>query len=396
MANKRIGLVLSSLPGYSETFFRSKIKGLQKNGFEVILFVNEKSPKNHLNCAVHSQLSVPGSSIARIVKLVLVVLMSFLTMPGKTMSYIKTERASGASARKALENLFINYHILKAGSLSHLHFGFSTMAVRREHLAKTLEARLSVSFRGYDIMVYPNTRKEVYKKLWSRVDKIHSLSNALIETAQKHYHLPESVNTQIITPAVDLKLFGSEKTSRKEKDRIRLITVSRLHWVKGIEYLLKAVSISNKNGIDCTLEIIGDGDQYDRMVFAAHQLGVLEKVTFHGKKSHEEISTFLSAADVYVQYSNSEGFCNAVLEAQAMGIPCLVSDAGGLPENVVDGQTGWIVAKRKPEALAQGILKAAELSEDQLAEMGQHARQRVRSEYNLEKQEAEFVQFFAE
>ena len=56
---------------------------------------------------------------------------------------------------------------------------------------------------------------------------------------------------------------------------------------------------------------------------------------------------------IYLQYSIQEGFCNAVLEAQALGLLTIVSDAEGLPENVIHGETGWVVPKRKPKFFAQ-------------------------------------------
>ena len=62
---------------------------------------------------------------------------------------------------------------------------------------------------------------------------------------------------------------------------------------------------------------------------------------------HDDIVKFYKKADIYIQYSIEEGFCNAVLEAQSMGVLTIVSDASGLIENVVDGKTGWVVPKRR-------------------------------------------------
>ena len=78
-----------------------------------------------------------------------------------------------------------------------------------------------------------------------------------------------------------------------------------------------------------------------------------EKVSFKGKLAHMEVKKAMEQADIYLQYSLQEGFCNAVLEAQAMGLLCIVSDAEGLPENVLHGQTGWVVPKRQPALLKQ-------------------------------------------
>ncbi|MEZ4854635.1 glycosyltransferase family 4 protein [Flavobacterium sp.] len=83
------------------------------------------------------------------------------------------------------------------------------------------------------------------------------------------------------------------------------------------------------------------------MQFAVHQLKLEDMVTFTGKLSPKEVKEKLSVTDIYIQYSLQEGFCNAVLEAQAMGLfPGVVSDAEGLSENVLN-ITGFVVPKNK-------------------------------------------------
>ncbi len=121
---------------------------------------------------------------------------------------------------------------------------------------------------------------------------------------------------------------------------------------------------------------------------------IREHVRFAGKVAHDQIKSYYEQADLYLQYSISEGFCNAVLEAQAMGLLCIVSDADGLPENVLHGETGWVVPKRKPELLAQCIREALHTSTERLLEIRQAAQRRVREEFNLEKQRREFWAFY--
>ena len=62
-------------------------------------------------------------------------------------------------------------------------------------------------------------------------------------------------------------------------------------------------------------------------------------------------------ADIYIQPSIQEGFCNSVLEAQAMGLLVIVSDAEGLHENVINNVTGWVVKKRNPILLSEKLRK---------------------------------------
>ena len=114
---------------------------------------------------------------------------------------------------------------------------------------------------------------------------------------------------------------------------------------------------SDKEEIQRTLDrvIIGDGSEYERLVFAAYQLGIKDHVTFAGILPQVDVKKQLEHSDMYLQYSIQEGFCNAVLEAQAMGLLCIVSNAEGLAENVLDGKTGWVLPKRQPELLAEKI-----------------------------------------
>ena len=97
-----------------------------------------------------------------------------------------------------------------------------------------------------------------------------------------------------------------------------------------------------------------------------------------------------------MQYSVQEGFCNAVLEAQATGLLCIVSDAEGLPENVLHGITGWVVPKRRPDLLAGQIESVLHMPPEQREQIRRQAIERVRREFNLEKQQREFLEFYAD
>ena len=122
---------------------------------------------------------------------------------------------------------------------------------------------------------------------------------------------------------------------------------------------------------------------------------VLNNVVFAGRLTQLEIKSYLSRADIYVQYSIQEGFCNAVLEAQAMELLCIVSNAEGLSENVIDGQTGWVIEKRTPRLLAKKMVSVANLSDKEKKFIKKSAAQRVKNYFNLEKQQREFCQFYA-
>jgi colanic acid/amylovoran biosynthesis glycosyltransferase len=199
---------------------------------------------------------------------------------------------------------------------------------------------------------------------------------------------------EIITPAISVNNTTSEYKTKNTK--LKIITIGRLNWIKGISIAITAMGKLKNNNIPFEYHIIGGGTQeeFEYNKFMAHKLELINEIKFHGELSHEESLSLLSTADLYIQPSINEGFCNAVLEAQAMGILPIVSDAGGLPENVINNETGFVIEKLKPELLAQKIEDVIHLSKDIKLNMQKKAIDRIRNNFSLEKQQKEFVNFY--
>ena len=389
LQHKSIGLVLPSVPGYSETFFRSKIKGLIANGAEVFVFAaSQEKTIQKLPCRVRYAPKLNGSKVILLATSFFILSKAFLFNYKVTRRYLELEKKEGTSRNERLKKLIANHFILRY-DLDWLHFGFGTMALGRENVAEAIRAKMAVSFRGFDHYVYPLKNPDCYKKVFAKNVRFHVLSEGMkISLIGKG--ISEN-QIQKITPAIDLnRFFGTSKN----KTPLQIVTVARLHWIKGLVYTLEALSILKKEGINFQYTIVGDGPERERLVFAAYQLGLEKNVTFAGKLPPEEVKGHLAKATIYVQYSIQEGFCNAVLEAQAMGLLCVVSDAEGLSENILDGQTGWVVPKRSPQLLANKLKKVIALDALQKDEITTKAVNRVKAEFNIEKQTQEFVDFY--
>jgi colanic acid/amylovoran biosynthesis glycosyltransferase len=388
----KIGIVLSKTPSYSETFFISKIKGLIDSGFEVILFVQKRDDTFSL-CKVRQSPRVYKKNVLILLfNMILVLGMLCVRRPKKILRFISLERNANRSNFQILKNTYNNSHILQA-DLDWVHFGFATMAIQSEHIAKAIDAKLGVSFRGFDIDVFPLKNKEPYKLLWEQIDKVHSISEYLLSKAYT-LGLSPSTSFQIITPAVDMTALPDKKV--QTNDIIKILTVGRLHWIKGINYILEALALLKARQIEFEYHIVGNGLEYETLKYSTHQLKLTDNVTIHSKLSHEDVLRLMSECHIYVQYSHSEGFCNAVLEAQAMSLLCIVSDGGALPENVIHEKTGWVVPKRNSKLLARTIQEVINLPEDQKFQVKSNAHQRVLSVFNLEKQRKEFNEFYSE
>jgi glycosyltransferase involved in cell wall biosynthesis len=168
------------------------------------------------------------------------------------------------------------------------------------------------------------------------------------------------------------------------------LSTGRLHWTKGYEFGLMALRTLVDQGHDVHYEIVGSGPDEGHLRYTVSDLGLKERVTFAGKRSSTQVREALEQCDLYMLPSLSEGISNAALEAMAMEIPVVTTNAGGMPEAVEDRVDGLVVPRRAPDALAEGI--ATLLRDRELrTELGRTARRRTERDFSLRRQIDTFV-----
>jgi glycosyltransferase involved in cell wall biosynthesis len=105
------------------------------------------------------------------------------------------------------------------------------------------------------------------------------------------------------------------------------------------------------------------------------------RVTLLGAVPHDRVLAYLQAADAYVQPSRREGLANATMEAMAVGLPVITTDACGQSELIRDGENGWLVPACDPHALLRA-LEALASDRDRAARLGQAARRTIETDFN--------------
>lgn len=386
----KIGIVLSATPGYSETFFNAKIKGLQEKGYQVTVFAQKVAP-NFSNCKVIKAAAVPKLKILLVIE---VLKQSLLLLPylSRVVRYWKLEKKEGTSFKNRLKKTYLNAHLLRA-KVDWLHYGFATIAIGSETVAKAIGAKMAISFRGFDINVYPLKHPDCYDGVFKHVDKVHSISKYLYEKAID-IGLSPTVPHQIITPATTLVPQG--KTSKT--DPIVFVTVARLTWIKGLDVAIAALQLLKESGIYFKYKVIGGGllKDKERYVYQAYEAGLKNEVQFLGALSHRETIDEMNKCSIYLQPSINEGFCNAVLEGQALGKLVIASNVGGLPENLDNGKTGFLFEVGNAQDLFDNITAALELTEKERNKITDAAIKRVASNFTIEAQQKHFVTFYTE
>lgn len=389
---RKIGIILANTPVYSETFLVSLINGLADKGNEIMLFTHQRSKDLsylHNTVRVVEPYAVSSNKLLQTIKTVFVLTKVFVCSPVHARSFLRLEKNDGFSLGERLKRLYLNAHILSY-SLDWLYFGFATMGLTHENTAKAVGGKSATSFRGFDICNYPIKHPGCYDLLFKKIDKVHSISDDLYNEA-KLQGLSPTINYAKITPAINTEKFCKHRPQKTLNGKVNIISTGRLTWQKGYEYALEALS---ELPIDFDFTIVGEGEDRERLAYAAYQWGIAHKVHLIGKRPHSEIAHLLANADIYIQPSVQEGFCNAVLEAQAGGLLCVVSNAGGLSENVENGKSGLVVPKRNPKAIVDAIMQIINMPIDSRQAMSDYAVERVIKDFNVKEQINKFIQFF--
>ncbi|MBU1164158.1 glycosyltransferase family 4 protein [Patescibacteria group bacterium] len=225
----------------------------------------------------------------------------------------------------------------------------------------------------------------LYKKVYTKADRIQSISNYLEKRARKYGYKGK---VDIIPNGVDLDVFTQEFSSEhkqklkesleiKPKEKI-IITISRLVEKNAISDLIRAV----KN-LNVRLLIVGIGKLETKLKALSHEIGNHNKVVFLGQLDHKDIPQYLAISDIFIRPSISEGLGNSFLEAMAAKVPVIATPVGGIPDFLDERKTGLFCEVKNPSSIAEKINLL--LSDENLRkEIVNNGHQLVISQYSWE------------
>jgi glycosyltransferase involved in cell wall biosynthesis len=161
------------------------------------------------------------------------------------------------------------------------------------------------------------------------------------------------------------------------------LAVGRFEKAKDYPVLLQAFAQVQQQQPEVRLYIVGQGTLKQNMVELADALKISQAVQFLGIR--RDVANLMRAADGYVMSSAWEGLPMVLLEASASGLPIVATRVGGIPEIVIDGQTGFLVPPQNPPALAQAMLKMMALPTGVRQAMGIQGRIYTQEHYGFDK-----------
>jgi colanic acid/amylovoran biosynthesis glycosyltransferase len=224
----------------------------------------------------------------------------------------------------------------------------------------------------------------------------------------EHYPGIEAGNVMVARLGVDVpEPAGLVDGARAAVDsRLRLLAVGRLHAVKDHAFLLRACAQLCHRGLDFQCEIAGEGPERGKLEGLIREYGIEERVKLLGHVPREQLGRHYQMADVVVLTSRSEGIPLVLMEAMARGKIVLAPAITGVPELVVEGQTGFLYQPGSVEDFVGKILwldsRARESPVDvpgvagarQLERVRHGAREQVRRHFNRKKNLESFGDLF--
>lgn len=218
--------------------------------------------------------------------------------------------------------------------------------------------------------------KKAFSWVYKFADQVicvsQSVKDHLIETKE----IPAQKGVVVYNPVSIPKAY-----ERIFSDKFNIVYVGRLEKVKNVETLLKAFAkIQNKK---IQLTIVGDGREMDNLQNLVNELKITEAVLFEGFQNN--IGKYLSAADLYVLPSYSEGFGIAAVEAMFLKIPVLATQVGGVPEFINQGENGWLFNPNSVEDLVEKLTYILSLSTNDRASIGNKGFEDVSNRFTVSK-----------
>ena len=226
-----------------------------------------------------------------------------------------------------------------------------------------------LSVWGSDVYDFPHKspfHRWLVKKNLRAADQVASTSHCMADETRTL--TPELTDIAITPFGVDLNAYvGLQPEAVAQKPKLVIGTVKTMKPKYGVDTLIEAYALLLKslkakpelNSPELELRLVGGGEQTAELHALAQRVGVAESVHFVGRVPHTKVPQELAKLDIYVGLSrlDSESFGVAIIEAGAAGRPVVVSDAGGLPEVTMEGETGFVVPRENPQAAAVALEK---------------------------------------
>jgi glycosyltransferase involved in cell wall biosynthesis len=352
----KVGYVVKRYPRFSETFIVNEILAHEAAGREMEIFSLYPPNDTHFQDLIArvrspvTYLTAEGLKSAD--------LWNGLEQAGRGIPgfWERLGKAEGAQVREVHQAAWLARLVVQRG-IHHLHAHFGTTA--------TSVARWAALFAGIPF-TFTAHAKDIFHESVDPADLGRKLSDAAAVVTVSDYNVahlrreygPIAARVRRVYNGMHLdRLPFTDPQSRPR----RVVAVGRLVEKKGFSVLIEALFELRRKGVACTCDIIGTGELEGALRRQIEELQMGDRVGLLGALPQGEVMRRVSGAAVLAapcvvgRDGNADGLPTVLLEAMALGTPCVATDVTGIPEVVRHQDTGWLVRQEDAVGLADGL-----------------------------------------
>ncbi len=380
-----IGYVVKRYPRYSETFIVNEILSHERAGTDITIFALRPPNDTHFQDII-SRVKAPvhylpssklktDSWVGRIKEYV-------EKLPG-LHHYLADNLNHGA--RELLQAAVLAEHVQQSG-ITHLHAHFATLPAEVTRLA-ALFAGITYSLTAHAVDIFHETTctEDLCAKFSDAAFTVTVSDYNLIYLNQRLGTIPFTIKR--IYNGMDLGQFNWQSPLQRPPE---ILAIGRLVEKKGFRYLIDACALLQQKGVHFRCRIIGMGELRQALAQQIAEQDLQDLIELTGPVPQNEIRAAIQSAAVFAAPcvvaadGNRDGLPTVLLEAMALGTPCISTNVTGIPEVIIHQQTGYRVPQYDPPALAAAI-------EDLLADgtkretLSRQARQLIEENFDVDR-----------
>jgi len=393
-SSNRIGYVLKMYPRFSETFILNEILAHEAAGMKLEIF-SLRPPNDgrfhEMLAKVRAPVTYLPSNRPKVA--------DFWQLIGQAKREFPDlwpvlDQALEEDTRDVYQALLLAREA-RARKIKHFHAHFGSVSTTVARLAGHF-ANIPYSFTAHakDIFHESVQPEDLRRKLNDATDVV-TVSQYNLTYLQQHYDLAAK-RVRCVYNGLDLAEFPYQLPHDRPA---RIVAVGRLVEKKGFIYLIEACKLLVEQGRQFQAEIVGKGLLKAELQARIEQLGLEDYVQLIGPRPQGEVKKYVQQAAVFAapcvigQDGNRDGLPTVLLEAMALGTPCIATDVTGIPEILRHGITGLSIPQNDPAALAEALAKL--LDDSQLrVQLAGNARRLIEAEFDIRRNAARVREYF--
>jgi colanic acid/amylovoran biosynthesis glycosyltransferase len=407
----RVAILMSEFPSLNETFILDHITGLIDRGHAVHIYATgpENVPKVHEDVLSYKLLdrtiyrdspkfAIPRNKVRRSLKATVLLVQGLLKNPRATLTSLNIVRfGKGAASLMTLYRGAPFFNSYKY-DIVHCHFPENgQLAVFLRDIG-AINGKIVTSFHGYKRpYIESKSQNHVFDDLFTKGDLFLSCSDHM----KQWFDRAGWGGGKIIVHryGVHVNRFFPSKSPSHNHGQVRLLSVGRLVEKKGFEYAIKGVAKILHVFPTIQYDIAGDGPERTKLEKLITKLGVGRNIRLHGWQERAEVLQLFGQANLFLAPSvtshdgDQEGIPLVLHEAMALGLPVISTCHTGIPELVQDGESGFLVAERDVDGIADRLTHLMKHPET-WPEMGQKGRKHIEEFNNLDRQNDRLIDIY--